>query len=160
MATAFGVSGQPLPHPFLPEAVVSLGAAIPTVPLTAPGAPSVEALRPFIRRCDAVLIAGNGVLTWGPTLELAFLRLELVEHLARVAHAALPLGGARPLPEGMVRELVAKRAEAGLAAPEEGAAGPVDSTDRAAARVRAAIPNADPARVAALVAQIARQLSR
>ncbi len=33
-ATAFGVAGRPLPHPFLPEAVVSLGADIPTVPLT------------------------------------------------------------------------------------------------------------------------------
>ena len=92
-ATAFGVTGRALPHPFLPEAVVSLGPSIPTIPLTAPGAPSADALRGQVRRCDAVLIAGNGVLTWGPSLELAYLRLELVEHLAKIAHHAHGLGG-------------------------------------------------------------------
>ena len=40
MASAFGVSGRPVPHPFLPEAVVSLGAEIPTVPLATPGSES------------------------------------------------------------------------------------------------------------------------
>ena len=58
------------------------------MPLAAPGTAAVEALRPFVRRCDAVLIAGNGALAWGPTLETAWLRLELVEHLCRIAHHA------------------------------------------------------------------------
>ncbi|MCA9537569.1 MAG: class II aldolase/adducin family protein, partial [Myxococcales bacterium] len=105
-ATAFGAAGRPLPPPFLPEAVVSLGAEVPLVPLAAPGGGAVDALRPFIRRVDAVLIAGNGVLAWGPTLETAWLRLELVEHLCRIAHAALPLGGVKPLPDDMVQSLV------------------------------------------------------
>ncbi|MSP73082.1 MAG: class II aldolase/adducin family protein [Myxococcales bacterium] len=119
-ATAFGATGRPLPHPFLPEAVVSLGAYIPTVALTAPGAPAVHALRPFLRTCDAVLIAGNGVLTFGPDLETAWLRAELVEHLCKIALLAAPLGGVTPLPEEMVKTLVERRAAAGLAAPDEG----------------------------------------
>ena len=159
MATAFGAAGQPIPHPFLPEAVVSLGPQIPLVPLTAPGAPGVEALRPWIRRCDAVIIAGNGVLAWGPTLELAYLRLELVEHLAKIAHHALALGGVTPVPKTLLDALLAKRKKAGLAAPEEGLApGSSQGTDRVMARVRAAIPNADPQRIAALAEQIARQI--
>ncbi|MCB9539663.1 MAG: class II aldolase/adducin family protein [Myxococcales bacterium] len=157
-ATAFGVAGRPLPHPFLPEAVVSLGADIPTVPLTAPGGPGAEALIPFVRRCDAVLIAGNGVLTWGPTLELAYLRCELVEHLCRVAHAALPLGGPARLPDALIADLVAKRAKAGLAAPEEGGGATPDPVQRAAAKAIAGIPGADPALVRKLTEQIARQL--
>lgn len=163
MATAFGVSGVDLPHPFLPEAVVSLGARIPTVPLTAPGKPAAAALAPFVRRCDAVLIAGNGVLTWGPTLELAYLRMELVEHLCRIAHAARALGGPTPLPAEIVAPLVAKRAKAGLAAPDEPGA-PQGSTpsviSRAAERARAALPGVDPAVAARLAAEIAKQMGR
>ncbi len=158
-ATAFGVSGRALPHPFLPEAVISLGADLPTVPLTAPGAPGAEALAPFVRRCDAVLIAGNGVLTWGPTLELAYLRCELVEHLCRVAHAAIALGGPQRLPAELTAELVKKRVAAGLAAPEEGGGRTPDPIERAAAKALAGIPSADPALVRALTEQIARTLT-
>jgi L-fuculose-phosphate aldolase len=161
-STAYGVAGQSIPHPFLPEAVVSLGAEIPLVPLTAPGAPAVEALRPVLRRCDAVLLGGNGVLAWGPTLELAFLRLELVEHLARIAVAAIPLGGVRALPAGLLADLIAKRRGAGLCAPEEAtpSAAPTTQAQGVLGRVQAGLPGADPALVARLSAEVARALGR
>lgn len=172
-ATAFGAAGRPLPHPFLPEAVVSLGAEIPLVDCTLPGKPAVEALRPFLRRCDAVCISGNGVFAWGPDLETAYLRLELVEHLARIAVAAAPLGGVSRLPEVMVVDLVARRAKAGLAAPDEGRASVEngkspdnrsastgsDTAGRAAERALAGIPGADPALVARLAEQLAAGLA-
>ena len=170
-ATAFGAAGQGIPHPFLPEAVVSLGAEVPLVPLTLPGKPAVTALGPFIRRCDAVCIAGNGVLAWGPDLETAYLRLELVEHLARLALAAVPLGGVKRLPDAMVLDLVARRAKAGLAAPEEGlparphgvdaAGAPSPATElaqRVAHRALAGVPNADPELVARLVREISARV--
>lgn len=166
VATAFGVAGRPLPHPFLPEAVVSLGAEVPLVPLAAPGEAAVAALRPFVRRCDAVLVAGNGVWCWGPDLETAWLRMELVEHLCRIAHAALPFGGPASLPADLVAALVAKRAKAGLTAPEEGQSPVVsapkadDAVGRAASRALAGIPAADPALAAALAAEIAAALRR
>lgn len=169
-ATAYGVSGRALPHPFLPEAVVSLGAEVPTVPLTAPGNPAVTALAPFIRRCDAVIIAGNGVLAWGADLELAYLRLELVEHLARIAHAAQALGGPAPLPAELVADLVKKRRSAGLAAPEEGAprgsalAASATATGSAnagaiAQRVQAGLPQASASDVARIAAEVARAMA-
>lgn len=154
VATAYGVSGVPLPHPFLPEAVVSLGAEVPSVPLTAPGDEAAAALAPYVRRCDAVILAGNGVLAWGPSLELAYLRLELVEHLCRIAHAATALGGPRRLPQAMVEALVEKRRKGGLAAPEEGETQGRDVGMAATQRALAGIPNADPARVAQLVAEL------
>ncbi|MEE2644600.1 MAG: class II aldolase/adducin family protein, partial [Myxococcota bacterium] len=143
-ATAFGASGVQLPHPFLPEAVVSIGASIPTVPLSAPGAPAVEALAPYLLGHDAVLIAGNGVLTWGPTLELAFLRMELVEHIAKIAHFALPLGGVKLLPDAMVEVLLDKRRSAGLATPEERRGAPQNhpTIEAATQRVLARLPGA------------------
>ena len=167
-ATALGAAGQSLPHPFLPEAAISLGAWVPTVPLTAPGKPGAEALSGFVRRCDAVLIAGNGAMAWGPDLETAHLRLELVEHLCRIALTALPLGGVRRLPREMVRDLVEKRAKAGLAAPDEAPpsvdpAIPEPSAEpnlasRAAERALAGLPVGDRALAERLATEIASKL--
>jgi L-fuculose-phosphate aldolase len=157
-ATAYGVSGAPHPHPFLPEAVVSLGARIPTVPLTAAGAVAATALRQVVEHCDAALVAGNGVFAWGPTLELAYLRLELVEHLSRIAHTAAPLGGPQALPRDMVQTLVAKRIKGGLGTPGERGRAKSSPVDEATAKVLSGLPNADARQVAALAAEIARQL--
>jgi L-fuculose-phosphate aldolase len=121
-ATGFAVAGVGLDEAFLPEAVVSLGPGIPTVPLAAPGAAACAALAPFVAGHDAVLLGGHGVLTWGPDLETAYLRMELVEHLAKVALTARQLGGVRPLPASLLPPLLAARAKAGLGAPAAAAA--------------------------------------
>lgn len=110
-ATALGVSGREL-VPFLPEAVVSLGARIPLVPMSAPGAPSVTAMEPFFAKFDAVLVAGNGVFAWGDDVEQAWLRLELVEHLATIASHAAPWGGPHPLPQDVAEAALAARKKA------------------------------------------------
>jgi L-fuculose-phosphate aldolase len=98
----------------LPEAVVSLGGEIPLVPFTPPGADAEAALAPFVEPFDGVLLEGHGVLTWGDDPEQAFLRMELIEHLSRIAHLAEPSGGPRPLPADLVESLLAKRTAAGL----------------------------------------------
>ena len=113
-ATGFAVAGVPLDEAFLAEAVVSLGPGIPTVPFAAPGAEACRALAGFTRGYDAVLLGGHGVLTWGPDLETAYLRLELVEHLARIALTARQLGGVRPLPSTVLPKLLEARAKGGL----------------------------------------------
>lgn len=110
-ATALGVSGRELVC-FLPEAVVSLGVRIPLVPLAAPGGPAVTAIEPFLVPYDAVLVAGNGVWAWGESVEQAFLRLELVEHLARIAHHASAWGGPQALPPDLVAQLLEARKKA------------------------------------------------
>lgn len=114
-AIASSRSGKELlARPFLPEAVVSLGPIIPLVPVAAPGEPARAALAPWCETVDAVLLANHGVLAWGGTVEQALLRLELVEHLARIAVAAQPLGGIEPLPTEFIRSLMPARAKAGL----------------------------------------------
>jgi L-fuculose-phosphate aldolase len=115
-ATGFAVAGVGLDRPLLPEAVVSLGVGIPTVPFAVPGAAACNALAPFCAAHDAVLIAGNGALAWGASLEQAYLRLELVEHLARIALVAHQLGGVRPVPESAIPSLLESRRKAGLGA--------------------------------------------
>ncbi len=105
-----------LERPFIAEAVVSLGNGVPTVPFAMPGKPSADALAPLVGSFDAVLLENHGALAWGADLEQAYLRLELVEHLARIAVAAQAVGGVKPLPESAVAPLLAKRAKAGLGA--------------------------------------------
>lgn len=110
-ATALGVSGRELLS-FLPESVVSLGTRVPLVPLSAPGAAAATALKPFLEDFDAVLISGNGVFTWGDDVEQAWLRLELVEHLATIASHASAWGGPHPLPQDLVEKLLEARKKA------------------------------------------------
>ena len=110
-ATALGASGRELVT-FLPEAVVSLGAKVPLVPLAAPGAAATKALEPFLAAYDAVLVAGNGVFAWGDDVEQALRRLELVEHLATVATHAQVWGGPQALPQEMVAALLEARKKA------------------------------------------------
>jgi L-fuculose-phosphate aldolase len=116
-ATGFAVAGVPLDEAFLAEAVVSLGPGVPTVPFAAPGPDACRALADYTRAHDAVLLGGHGVLSWGPDLETAYLRMELVEHLAKIALVARQLGGVRPLPSTVLPKLTEARAKAGLAAP-------------------------------------------
>lgn len=112
-ATALAACGQAL-EVFLPEAVVSLGPVIPLVPLSAPGPAAVAAMAPFAPLYDAVLVAGNGLFAWGDSVEQAYLRAELVEHLCRIALLALPVGGVKPLPATLVPPLLEARRKAGL----------------------------------------------
>jgi len=131
-ATGFGVAGVDLDQPVLPEAVVSLGPVIPTVPLTLPGTEAVQAAASYLDEYDALLLAGNGVLSCGVDLEQAYLRMELVEHLARIVLVAHQLGGARPLPAHYLQTLLAARARAGLGPEARGGATTLPATKSAA----------------------------
>jgi len=114
-ATAISASaGNPIERPFLAEAVVSLGPRIPKLPYAQPGDAARAALAPWCELVDAVLLGNHGAIAWGADPEQALLRLELVEHLARIAIAAAPLGGVEPLPEASIAPLLAARAKANI----------------------------------------------
>jgi L-fuculose-phosphate aldolase len=122
-ATALACSGsRALEQPFIAEAVVSIGPSIPTVPFCPPGPEAAAALAAVADRVDAALLQNHGVFAWGAHLEQAYLRLELVEHLARIATLAQATGGVRPLPASALPALLAARAKAGLGKAAERAA--------------------------------------
>lgn len=114
-ATAISCArGNPIERPFIAEALVSLGPRIPKVPYAQPGDAAKQALAPWCELVDVVLLGSHGVIAWGKDPETALLRLELVEHLARVAIEAIPLGGVEPLPASAMQPLLAARAKAGI----------------------------------------------
>ena len=114
-ATAIAASrGNPIEQPFIAEALVSLGPRIPKLAYAQPGDAARAALASWCELVDAVLLANHGVIAWGADPEQALLRLELVEHLAKIAVAAVPLGGIEPLPASAIQPLLAARAKSGI----------------------------------------------
>ncbi len=115
VATAFGLTGQALAPIAMPEVLVSLGDSIPTVPRAMPRTPeAVKGVEAASAKVDAMLLSGNGALTLGPDLTLALLRMELVEHYAKILLAARQLGPVEPLAPAEVTKLLEARKKAGL----------------------------------------------
>jgi L-fuculose-phosphate aldolase len=114
-ATAFGLVGLELQPVAMPEIVVSLGARIPTLPRVMPkDKAGVEAVAKAAREGDAMLLSGNGVFTCGPDLNLALLRMELVEHWAKILSVARGLGQVPAIADADLQKLLEARKKAGL----------------------------------------------
>lgn len=96
-ATGLAVAGQGLPGNVLPEIAVLMG-EVPCVPYAAPGTPALgDAAEPFLDKHVALLLANHGALTWGRNLAQARIRMESLEHGARIFLAARALGGVKHL---------------------------------------------------------------
>jgi L-fuculose-phosphate aldolase len=109
-ATGFAAAGIALDTPILCELVVGLG-EIPVARYGTPGtAELTEALEPLIRDHVAILMANHGVVTYGPDLLTAFLRMEMVEHFAQVTLVTERLGKRNVLSNADVEKLVVARA--------------------------------------------------
>ena len=75
-----------------------------------PGTPELtESIEPLVRDHDAILMANHGVVTYGPDLLTAFLRMETTEHFARVALVTELLGKQNLLSQRDVEKLVTAR---------------------------------------------------
>ncbi len=116
-STAFGLTGKEL-VPNLPEAIVSIGDIVPVVPFAMPGSPeSMEYIADAFQKVNVAMLAGNGVLAIGESIEQAYLRLELVEHLAKIQFYAHKLGSPMVLSQENIDQLLEKRRAAGLEPP-------------------------------------------
>jgi L-fuculose-phosphate aldolase len=91
-ATAFAVVGEGLPGDVLPEIALLMG-EVPCVPYATTGTPALgDAVEPFLARHVALLLANHGAMTWGRDLTEARIRMESLEHGARILLAARALG--------------------------------------------------------------------
>lgn len=96
-ATGFAVAGQGLPGDVLPEIALLMG-EVPCVPYATSGTPALgDAAEPYLDRHVALLLANHGALTWGRDLAQARIRMETLEHGARILLAARALGGVNQL---------------------------------------------------------------
>ena len=117
-ATGFATAGEELDTFALPELIFQVGRA-PLVPYGTPGTPALgDRIEPFLAEHDALLLANHGALTLGRTLDEAWIRMESLEHAARILWTARTLAGAggegrvTPLTPEAVEQLQRLRARA------------------------------------------------
>lgn len=114
-ATAFGLAEKEIAPISMPEVVVSLGDRIPTLPRALPKDPAaLERVIACASERDGFVLSGNGAITLGTDLSQAFLRMELVEHYAKILHLALSFGPVAPLASTDLQKLLEARKKAGL----------------------------------------------
>jgi L-fuculose-phosphate aldolase len=108
-ATGYAAAGLALTEPLVSEIVITLG-SVPLAPYATPGTPDLcESLRPLIPNHDAILMANHGVVTYGEDLTSAYMRMETVEHFAKIALVTHTLGQQRPLSKAEVDKLMLVR---------------------------------------------------
>jgi len=111
-ATGFAVAGEEIPANLLPELIFLVG-RVPIVPYGTPGTPELgDRVEPYLAEHDGLLLANHGAVTMGRTLDQAWIRMESLEHAARIVVAARTVGEPRPLDAAAVRTLEALRAQA------------------------------------------------
>lgn len=110
---ALSAVGDMFEVPCIAEAIVSLGCPIQTTQLITTSRPELSELRSVVREAlstsYAFVVPGNGAFTVGDNPEMATLRMELLEHVAKTHHLATQLGPIKRLPMSLVNELVSKR---------------------------------------------------
>jgi L-fuculose-phosphate aldolase len=112
-ATGFASAGIALDQPICSEIVITLG-TVPLAPYATTGTMELsESLKPFIPYHEAILMANHGVVTYGSDLRQAYMRMEAVEHYAKIVLAARQLGCTRSLDSRELEKLVEVRSRYG-----------------------------------------------
>ncbi len=142
-ATAFAVAGVELPTCIHPEAEVFLG-PVKTAKYVTPGDTRLgESIRPFIKDSNTILLGNHGVVCYGPDLEDAYYKLEIVDAYARILLLTKQLGSVRPLEGEEMKELLALKSKFGMNDPRTGPNAKADAMTCAGAdfvsRVRAEV---------------------
>lgn len=119
-ATGLALAGEGLPGDLLPEVTLLFG-DVPVVPYVRPGSPELaDAVEGQLAGRAGLLLANHGAVTWGADLGLAQVRMESLEHAARILLAARQAGQVHRLTAGQVQALAGLRENPGHDQAERG----------------------------------------
>jgi len=119
-ATAFAVAGVDLPTCIHPEAEVFLG-PVKTAQYVTPGDKRLgESIAPYIKDSNTILLSNHGVICYGPDLDDAYYKLEIVDAYARILILAKQVGNINPLKSDEMRELLDLKSRFGMSDPRTG----------------------------------------
>ena len=108
-ATGYAAAGLALTEPLVSEIVITLG-SVPLAPYATPGTPELgDSLAPLIPDHDAILMANHGVVSYCRDLTGAYMKMETVEHFAKVALVTHTLGKKNLLSQADVERLMVVR---------------------------------------------------
>ncbi len=156
-AVALELAGVPLSQIYVSEVVFAFGLPA-TAPYTTPTTDEVgRVLQEYLRCYDVVLMPRHGSVTVGASLDEAVLRLDALEHSAKIAWMAHAIGAPKPIAPTEIAHL---HRVAGRPPVDVGASGcpPLEPSrarrDAANADAGATGPSAAPARAAAVEAAL------
>jgi L-fuculose-phosphate aldolase len=108
-ATGFAVAHVDLDRYTMIETVLTIG----SVPVTPYGTPSTyevpDAIAPYLKEHDALLLANHGALTVGADVITAYYRMETLELFAKISLTAHLLGGDREISKDNIDKLMSMR---------------------------------------------------
>lgn len=115
ICTCFAIAGIPLNVPVLAEAVITLG-DVPVAPYAELGSEEVpEAIAPYCRTHNGVLLANHGAVTWAEDAYAAYYRLESMEYYANILMLTEKvIGKQNTLTKEQVERLLAMREKFGI----------------------------------------------
>jgi L-fuculose-phosphate aldolase len=117
LSTGFAVAGIPLDRAVLAEVVTTLG----SIPIADYGTPSTtelaDAVAPYVKVHDGLLLANHGALALGKDLFAAYYKMETIEHFAKISLVARQLGRERLLSREEVQRLQDLRDRYGIVSP-------------------------------------------
>ncbi len=114
---ALTIAGYDFQRCIIPEVVIMVG-LIPTTPYATPASPeNRDAISALIHEHDVILLSHHGSLTVGHTVWDAYLRLENLEHNAKILYMAEQIGQVKTIPVHQVEQLVALRLRLGRMRP-------------------------------------------
>ncbi len=117
LATGFAVAGIPLDRAVLAEVVTTLG-SIPIADYATPSTQELpDAVKPYVKAHDGLLLANHGALALGADLFGAYYKMETIEHFARISLVARQLGRENLLSRDEVDRLQGLRARYGIESP-------------------------------------------
>lgn len=164
MALAWDLAGGRLDEVVVSEVVFAFGTAA-SAPYTTPTTRDVpDVLGRYIACYDVVVMPRHGSVTVGPSLDAAFIKLDALEHTAKVLCTARLLGGGQPLPDAEVERLFAlafggatpayREASTSCPAPARDASDTRRAPPEPAVVAASCVPCADEAIVQAVLASI------
>src|SRR5436305_9541642 len=116
-ATAFAIADIELPTCIHPEAEVFLG-PVKTAKYVTPGDTRLgESIKPYIKESNTILLGNHGVVCYGPDLEDAYYKLEIVDAYSRILLLTKQLGSVSPLDAGEMKDLLDLKKRFGMSDP-------------------------------------------
>ena len=105
-ATAFAVAREPIPQCVLPEVEVFLG-DVPITKYETPGGQAfADTIIPFVEKCNVIILANHGTVSFGEDVEKAYWWTEILDAYCRILMLSRQLGRVNYLDQQKSKELL------------------------------------------------------
>lgn len=116
-ATAFAVAREPIPQCVLPEVEVFLG-DVPITKYETPGGQAfADTIIPFVHKCNVMILANHGTVSFGEDVERAYWWTEILDAYCRILMLSRQLGKVNYLDQTKSRELLELKDKWGFSDP-------------------------------------------